>query len=112
MKPTSKSDLAAAIDLLWVRFLPEIRDRVAILESAAAALAAGGLTDSQRDAANDAAHKLAGTLGTFDLTRGTVLARELELHYSGDADPALAASLASITAELRSIIDSRKDGRR
>jgi HPt (histidine-containing phosphotransfer) domain-containing protein len=100
-------DLTAAIDLLWVRFLPEIRQRVGLLEAAATACAANQLSAAQRQAANAAAHKLAGTLGTFNLARGTVLAREFELLTTNE-DAASAQRLASIAGELRTIVDSRK----
>ena len=55
-----------------------------------------------------AAHKLAGVLGTFGLTKGTILAREAEMLYSGDADPASAPQLAEIAAQLQALIASRK----
>jgi len=110
MEPIDQPALLVAMDLLWTRFLPEIKERVKILESAAAAVAAHSLTIEEKDAANGAAHKLAGTLGTFNLTRGTVLARELELMYSGGdgPDPTLAHRLVSIAAELRALVESRK----
>lgn len=109
MEPIAAADLAAAMNRLWTRFLPQIRERVAILESAAAAHAANHLPHAQRQAAAAAAHKLAGTLGTFNLTRGTVLARELELLYASDSGPeqSLTEKLASIAAELRQLVDSR-----
>lgn len=109
-EPIQKPDLTAAINQLWTRFLPEIMQRVAALETAADASAANGLTLDQREAANAAAHKLAGVLGTFSLTRGTVLARELELTYSQEVgpDPAITKRLGSATAELRSIVENRK----
>jgi hypothetical protein len=49
-------------------------------------------------------------LGTFGLTRGTVLARELEIMYSRQNDPeaSLAERLSSIAAEIHTIINSRK----
>jgi len=49
-------------------------------------------------------------LGTFDLTRGTVLARELELTFARDSSPGRdgGAKLAEIAAELRSMVESRK----
>jgi HPt (histidine-containing phosphotransfer) domain-containing protein len=102
--------LTQAIDRLWIRFLPEIRERVATLEGAAKAVAAGNLTSSRREAAKAAAHKLAGVLGTFSLTRGTVLARELELTFSRESSPTLDAGkhLAAIAADLHSMIESRK----
>jgi HPt (histidine-containing phosphotransfer) domain-containing protein len=99
-----------ALDGLWARFLPLIEDRVEILDSAAAACAANRLSIEQQQAAVAAAHKLAGVLGTFGLTEGTVLARELEMLYSGQSspDPALGARLVSIAAQLRSIVQNRK----
>lgn len=109
MEPASPEQLAAAIDLLWQRFLPQTLDRVAILEAAAAACARGTLGEAQTRAAHDAAHKLAGSLGTFNLTRGSVLARELEMLYSPADPPAvdLAPQLADHASQLRSLIELR-----
>lgn len=114
-KPGVPTDaaLAEAIDSLWVRFLPENRERVATLEEAAAAVTAKKLTASRREAAKSAAHKLAGVLGTFNLTRGTVLARELETVYSQESVPGAGSGkrLAVLAAELRTMIESRKSNR-
>jgi HPt (histidine-containing phosphotransfer) domain-containing protein len=110
MDPNGQPALDEALDRMWIQFLPQIKERLDLLDSAAAAFAANQLTIEQHEAANAAAHKLAGVLGTFGLTKGTVLARELEIIYSRDGgpDPALGAQLTSIAAELRAIIDSRK----
>ena len=107
-----QKNLTEALDRLWARFLPEIRERVAVLESAASSAAQGALTDAEREAAHAAAHKLAGVLGTFGLTRGTELARELEIAFSGDACLNLGAAknLIQAVAELRAVIESRQDG--
>jgi HPt (histidine-containing phosphotransfer) domain-containing protein len=64
-----------------------------------------------RQQANAAAHKLAGTLGTFNLAHGTELAREFE-SLTAPANPAsidskLAVRLRSISAEIHTIIESR-----
>ena len=111
-QPGAPSDeaLSLAIDRLWARFLPEITERVAILERAAKAVAAGNLASASRAEAQSAAHKLAGVLGTFGLTRGTVLARELELTYSRESapDPDSGTRIAAIASELRTMIESRK----
>lgn len=106
--PESPS-LREALDRIWHQFLPQMQERLTALEEAAQALAASELTDAQRRAAHDAAHKLAGTLGTFGLTRGTILAREAEIVYSGDPgpDPALAAHLISIAEELKAMVAAR-----
>src|SRR5208337_311156 len=103
MDPIPQPALAEAINRLWNRFQPEMLERVVLLETAAAAFATNSLTLPQQEAANSAAHKLAGVLGTFNLTKGTVLARELEIMFSREngPDPEHAARLTSITAELR-----------
>ena len=110
MEPIAQPDLTQALDRMWDKFLPELEQRVAFLERANAALAAGTLNVDLRAAANAAAHKLAGVLGTFGLTRGTVLAQEAEIIYSGesDTDPSNAARLQQIAAELRATLASRK----
>ena len=110
MDSAQQDALNQALDGLWVKFLPLIEERVGLLESAAAACAAGRLSIEQQQAAGAAAHKLAGVLGTFSLTEGTVLARELETMYSqpGASDSALGARLISIAAELRLIVRNRK----
>jgi len=105
----SQANLTEALDRLWARYLPEIKERVAVLESAASSVAQGALTDAEREAAHAAAHKLAGVLGTFGLQRGTELARELEAAFSGDAGPVRCAAgdLNQALAELRALIESR-----
>jgi HPt (histidine-containing phosphotransfer) domain-containing protein len=104
------SPLANALDALWTRFLPEIEGRVATLEAAAQASRDNDLSAEKQDEAHDAAHKLAGVLGTFGLTRGTVLARELEMMYSqhNGRDPSQVEQLAEIAAQIRAIVASRK----
>jgi HPt (histidine-containing phosphotransfer) domain-containing protein len=110
MDPIGQPALKEALDRLWVQFLPEMKERVALLEAAAAGFKTNHLSLNQHEAANSAAHKLAGVLGTFGLTKGTVLARELEIMYSREngPDPALGAQLASIAAELRILVENRK----
>jgi HPt (histidine-containing phosphotransfer) domain-containing protein len=95
---------------MWGEFLPQMYDRVAALESAAGPLAAGNLSESEREEATAAAHKLAGILGSFGLPEGTNLAREAENLCSSksDASPAAAARITEIVALLRDEIGSRK----
>jgi HPt (histidine-containing phosphotransfer) domain-containing protein len=107
-EPAAQPDLNEALDRLWNQFLPQIEERVATLETASQALSAGELSDELRDAAHAVAHKLAGILGTFGLTKGTILAREAEMLYSGDSDPAMAGQLVDIAAQLRAMIAIRK----
>ena len=100
--------MAEALARLWTKFVPEITQRVAVLESAVQAMHGGTLSDVLREDAHQAAHKLAGTLGTFGLHRGTELARNTELVLEGDAPLAGNAELTAWIAELRALIDSRK----
>jgi len=108
--PLSDAALSHAMDGLWARFLPEIKARVAVLEAATQTASEGKLTAEQREASQAAAHKLAGVLGTFGLTRGTVLARELELTFARESSLSrdAGAQLAGVVAELRSMIESRE----
>jgi HPt (histidine-containing phosphotransfer) domain-containing protein len=99
--------MAAALERLWNQFLPQIEERVTMIETAGTALADGRLTDEQRDGAKSAAHKLAGVLGTFGLAQGTDLARGAELLCAGDTKPATATELAEIAAQLRTLVSSR-----
>jgi HPt (histidine-containing phosphotransfer) domain-containing protein len=99
-------EISAALERLWVRFLPEIRARVEILEAAALALATGTLSSAQRESAAGAAHKLAGTLGTFNLASGTSMARELEQLYTGSDEPS-PETAAQMANELREMIEGR-----
>jgi HPt (histidine-containing phosphotransfer) domain-containing protein len=110
MENDAQTALSAALDRMWAQFLPQMQERVDVLETAARAFAVGELTIEQHQAAQAAAHKLAGALGTFGLSRGTVLARELEIIYSrsNDPDSDLAARLTTTAAELRTIVESRK----
>jgi len=110
MAADTQNALSAALERLWTQHLPLLMERVDVLDTAAKALAAGELSPDEHQATQSAAHKLAGVLGTFGLTHGTVLARELEIVYSRQNGPDrdLAERLGSIAAELRAIIASRK----
>lgn len=110
MAHAGQPDLAAAMSRLWLQFLPQLDERVTVLEDAAAALAKGTLTLIAREQATAAAHKLAGVLGTFGLAEGTTLAREAESAYSGESltDFSAAIRLAAIAAQLRGMLASRK----
>jgi HPt (histidine-containing phosphotransfer) domain-containing protein len=105
----AQSEMADALARLWTKFLPDILERVRVLESAGAALSAGTLGAEERAAAAAAAHKLAGVLGTFGLAEGTALAREAEASYSANSASDLvgAPRLRQIAIELDKIIRAR-----
>ncbi len=105
---TTPPAMAEALARLWTRFLPEIDNRLALIEAAVRALAASELTVADRESAHQAAHKLAGVLGTFGLHRGTELARKIEHSFAEESPSANLAELSLWVAELRATIDSRK----
>ena len=109
MDSAPKPELAAALEVLWQRFLPQTLERIAVLEGAAVACASGKIKEAQIRSAHEAAHKLAGSLGSFNLTRGSILARELELLYSVEDAPdiTLSAKLSALATELRKMVESR-----
>jgi HPt (histidine-containing phosphotransfer) domain-containing protein len=107
-KLDKKSAISNILDTMWAKFLPDIRERVNVLELAVAAASAGKLDSALRASAQSAAHKLAGTLGTFGLQRGTELARELELRFArGGISVAEAIALGRVSAEIRELVEGR-----
>jgi HPt (histidine-containing phosphotransfer) domain-containing protein len=106
----AKANLNQVLDQLWVRFLPEIEERVSVLAAAVASLQQGKLDATEREAAHAAAHKLAGVLGTFGLARGTELARELEVAFESGSviDRGTGLRLSGLVAEVRALIAGRK----
>jgi HPt (histidine-containing phosphotransfer) domain-containing protein len=112
-KPPSNPEppgLAEALDRLWRQFLPQMYDRVAVLDTAVAPLATGALAEAHRNAVAEAAHNLAGIMGSFGLPEGTVLAREAESICAEhtEAAPAAAARVAQIAMHLRYLIETRR----
>jgi HPt (histidine-containing phosphotransfer) domain-containing protein len=93
---------AALLAALWVKNRPIIEQRLATLDGAAVAAAAGALSDEQRGVANSTAHKLAGALGMYGYDEGTRIARELEAML-GETNPD-AARFGGLIAELRAAI--------
>ena len=108
MGDPSASQLSEAMNLLWQKFLPQMEERVATLQSAAVRLASGSslIAEEQSRAAAEA-HKLAGVLGTFGLKEGTELAREAEVLFEGSLDAAPTARLREIAERLQAMIAGR-----
>jgi diguanylate cyclase (GGDEF)-like protein len=68
----------AAIAAVWQRFKGRVHEQIAILERAVTALVEGQLDNSLRQQAEQEAHSLAGSLGTFGFSKGSQLARQIE----------------------------------
>lgn len=68
----------AALAQLWTRFCPQAFERVATLEAVLAALDKGVLDADLCQRAEQNAHKLAGSVGTFGFARASEIARRIE----------------------------------
>lgn len=104
-----KASILKALDVMWAKYLPDIRERANVLNAAADAADAGTLNDDLCSAAKDAAHKLAGTLGTFGLARATELARGLEARFAlGGITENDTPCLRESALQIRAMIESRE----
>ena len=68
----------AEVSAIWERVKAKFSNRVAVIEQATTALLKARLSEELRHRAQQEAHKLAGSLGMFDLDEGSRLAREIE----------------------------------
>ena len=94
--------IAGALARIWEERRASFAQRTEAIDAAIGALASGALTDELRAAATREAHKLAGSLGTFGLPRGSELARGLETAFSVSPRTGRASRLAH---ELRALRD-------
>ena len=99
MADTPPTSLSRGLAAIWQRNQPQVLERLALLEQAAAAQP---LPSTLQHEAAATAHKLAGTLGMFGFTQGTQLARELEQHL--ELAQTNHATLAGLTKRLREAV--------
>ena len=102
MHETADSRTIQLIAELWRKNQPQILDRLALLDAAAAAAQSAALLDSQRFEAESMSHKLAGSLGMFGFPVGTTIARALEDEFHKDHPDA--ALLKRLTQDLRTLL--------
>lgn len=103
------SDVSAGLDRIFRAHKHDFDQRVATVEGAVEAISTGTLDHALRASAERDAHKLAGSLGTFGLQRGTELARELETRFAPGRAPLDAVEgphLSECIAALRGELDS------
>jgi HPt (histidine-containing phosphotransfer) domain-containing protein len=91
---------------VWAEFEGMIFQRLGTIQTAAQAAERGSLDGPTRQSALLEAHRLAGSLGTFGLSEGTRLAREIESLLEretgggGAEAPRLTELAAALTREL------------
>jgi len=71
----------AAIAEVWQRFQPRVHEQIVVLEQAVTALSQQTLSQELRQQAEQEAHTLAGSLGTFGFEQASQLARTIEQQF-------------------------------
>lgn len=101
---------------LWARSRQTIGERIEVLEASHKALTVTPSDAAARRSGADAAHKLAGILGTFGLPHGTEVARRIEVMLEAPAPLRTfdVESLKQSIAQLQVMIEekSRDAGKR
>jgi HPt (histidine-containing phosphotransfer) domain-containing protein len=104
-RSSATEQVQVALGDVWDRAYPVVLARVGAIEGAAAELSMQHPQGKPIDAGRADAHKLAGTLGTFGLDRGTELARALERRLSAPGCAEEVAETERLVAELRSTVE-------
>ncbi|MGI8810569.1 MAG: response regulator [Acidimicrobiales bacterium] len=93
---------------LWDRFRETFDGQVSVLEAATREVLSGRLSPESQDRALREAHKLAGSLGTFGMPRGSEIAREIEgqLRSGLGADAAAILELSDRVVGLRRCLEA------
>jgi diguanylate cyclase (GGDEF)-like protein len=92
---------------LWTRHRDDVRQSIDDIAGYAAGDVPGDADTDAADVARRAAHRLAGTLGTFGLPSGSELAREIEtaLDRRGSSSEVDRARIEVLAADLRELVD-------
>lgn len=111
MSQDAAAKIAARLDELWRTSRPVVLERVAVLQTAYARLAADREDAGARTSGHEAAHKLAGVLGVFGLPRGSELASQIESLLASESriTSEEVAALDPLIAELDSVIAAKSE---
>lgn len=99
----SEMDTIAGVSQVWQQVQDRLQGRIAVLETASQALLNANLSDTQRQAAEQEAHKLVGSLGMFGAEEGSRVAQCIEqLFQAGEVrERKQAISLARMVKTLQ-----------
>ena len=101
-------ELNQRLQALWQKFYPEMVSRLETIAKAITALNKGALPETVRLQAAHAAHKLAGSLGTFGLQDGSTAAQEIERLLSENAPTSdVAKEIAKRFDQLKQKIEGK-----
>jgi diguanylate cyclase (GGDEF)-like protein len=97
----------AALAAIWERSKETIMGRVDVLDRAAVAVLKAGLDDDLRRNAEEAAHKLTGSVGTFGFGEGLVMARQIEQMLQGESplSQEQVLRLSELAVSLRRVLE-------
>ena len=98
--------IQSRLDAIWKASKPALLERMTTLETSCETWRRHPENNEARHAAHDAAHKLAGVLGTFDLARGSQIASELEAMLTAPENEPLPV-MPRLLAELRQMITAK-----
>lgn len=84
----------------WARFKDPMLERLQVLDDAVAALQRGQLTEPLQRVAEQASHKMAGSLGMFGFPQGSQIARELETYFQQPLTGALTIRIQTLVTQL------------
>jgi diguanylate cyclase (GGDEF)-like protein len=90
---------------VWHKYRERIHQQVSLLEQATADLSRKCLEPALREAAEREAHTLAGSLGTFGLSAGSQLAREIEQLMATRSNNSTVKQLQTLVTSLRQEIE-------
>jgi len=110
--PPANEQLQQLLLKLWANSKATIAERLETIREAQTHMAKNSLNATRRSQAVDAAHKLAGILGTFGLPEGTELARQVEegLNVTNPAEGLNAEGLDALVKQLAVLIDKKSEG--
>jgi len=102
-----RAAIAEKLNALWTASKPAILERLTTLEKNFDAWCLNPQDSAALHAAHDAAHKLAGVLGTFGLQRGSCIASELE-EIVTQVEAHSKQDIPAMLAELRQLITAKQ----
>src|SRR5664279_3197827 len=110
--PSPKANtLQILLQQLWITSQTTVAQRIETLQNAQIRMEQNSLDARIRKQAADAAHKLAGILGTFGLPQGSTLALQVETAMEHDATVTLdTKELAAILDELSRLVAQKSAG--
>ncbi len=93
------------LTVLWERFKHKYSDRITVLEQAITALLEGRLTEELGQQAQQEAHTLIGSLGSFGFAEASRLSREIEQIFRASVRQSQAGRLSQLVVALRQSLE-------